>query len=234
MIRSRWLVVLTSGRTIRPPFAIAREGSRWRARSHRRRGRALGSAQRQRHGAASTTGCQNKCANGAVSGLKMSATRCTAGRDMFERLQPLAADGELETGEPGEIAAGAGEVRHEAAADRIGHLHEHDRQGVPLSQSRHHRRAGGEDQVRREADQLGCLAVQEAGVAGRPAVLQAQVAPLRPAQLPQPGLKRLDAQFQLPDRSAPLRTAHQPAAADCFVVRVRRAASRLPHRRAWR
>jgi hypothetical protein len=44
---------------------------------------------------------------------------------MFERLQPLDADGELETGEPREIAAGAGEVRHEAATDRIGHLHEH-------------------------------------------------------------------------------------------------------------
>jgi hypothetical protein len=49
------------------------------------------------------------------------------GRDKLERLQPFAADGELEAGEAGEMAAGAGEIRHETAADRIGHLYEHDR-----------------------------------------------------------------------------------------------------------
>src|SRR5262245_29744127 len=117
-------------------------------------------------------------------------------RDMFERLQPLAADGELETSEPGERAARAGEIRHEAAADRIGHLNEYDRQGVVLPQRRQHWRAGGEDQVRREADQLGCLLAQEGGVASRPAVLQAKVTPVGPAQFPQPGLKRFDPQLR--------------------------------------
>src|SRR5262245_65872567 len=102
---------------------------------------------------------------------------------MFERLQPLAADSELETSEPGERAARASEVRHKAAADRIGHLNEHDRQRGLLPQSRQNWRAGGEDQIRREADQLGCLLAQEGGVAGRPSVLQAKVASLRPAQL---------------------------------------------------
>jgi hypothetical protein len=43
---------------------------------------------------------------------------------VFPRLQPLATNGELETGEAGKIAAGTGEVRHEAAANRIDYLHE--------------------------------------------------------------------------------------------------------------
>src|SRR5262245_54067285 len=54
-------------------------------------------------------------------------------RHMLERLQPLAADGEFETGE---IAAGTREARHEAAANRIGHLHEHYRQPNRRPQSR--------------------------------------------------------------------------------------------------
>jgi hypothetical protein len=41
--------------------------------------------------------------------------------------KPLAADTKLEAGEAGEPAAGVGEIGHKAAADRIGHIHEHDR-----------------------------------------------------------------------------------------------------------
>src|SRR3954462_12004849 len=116
-------------------------------------------------------------------------------RNMFERLQPLAAYGEFETGEAGEVAPRAGKVLHEAVANRINHLHEHDRWGIALAQSRRYRRAGRKDYVRAETDQFRCLAEQEAGVARRPAVLQAHVAPLPPAKLSQSGLKRLDAHF---------------------------------------
>ena len=80
------------------------------------------------------------------------------GRDMFERLQPLAAYGEFETGEAGEVAPRAGKVLHEAVANRINHLHEHDRWGIALAQSRRYRRAGRKDYVRAETDQFTCLA----------------------------------------------------------------------------
>ena len=45
------------------------------------------------------------------------------GRGLLERLQPFAADRKLEVGETGEVAAGSRQVRHEAAPERIGHLH---------------------------------------------------------------------------------------------------------------
>src|SRR5712671_17237 len=153
-------------------------------------------------------------------GIRVEDKRHTLHRrcDMFERLQPLAAYGEFETGEAGEIAARAGEVWYEAIANWIGHLHEHNGWGIALAQSRHYGRPGRQDDVRGETDQFSCLAEQEAGVARRPAVLQAHVAPLHPAQLSQSGLKRLDAHFsfRVARRHCEQRTNHpQPIALLC-------------------
>ena len=48
-------------------------------------------------------------------------------RGLLEHLQPFRSDRELEAGEAGEIAARMRQVRHEALADRVGHVREHDR-----------------------------------------------------------------------------------------------------------
>jgi hypothetical protein len=68
-------------------------------------------------------------------------------------------------------SAGVRQARHQALADRIGHLHEHDRHGVALLlESDRHRRAVGQDQVRRHAKQVPRVAAQQISVARGPAV----------------------------------------------------------------
>ena len=93
-------------------------------------------------------------------------------RGLLERLQPFGSDRELEAGEAGEIAARMRQVRHEALADRVGHLREHDWHDLALLPQRgRHRRAVGQDQVGRHGEQLRRVVAQYIFSAAGPAVL---------------------------------------------------------------
>ena len=111
-------------------------------------------------------------------------------RDLPEGLDPFAADREFEIGEAGQIAARLRQVGDEPLSDRIGDLHEHDRQRTGLRlQGGRHRRAVGEDQVRLQADELRRLLLQRRPVAG-PAVIDLKIAPLDPAEIAQSAVER--------------------------------------------
>src|SRR5262245_53415855 len=79
-----------------------------------------------------------------------------------------------------------GEVLDETAADRIGDLHEYDRDATGGLQ---HRPGGwtadGQQDVGRKCDQLRRILARALGLAGTPADVDARVASLAPAQLPQ-------------------------------------------------
>jgi hypothetical protein len=80
--------------------------------------------------------------------LNTTATRVSAGATSLSVCSHLPPIPNSKLVEAGDIAAGSCQLGHEAAADRIGHLHEHHRQfGTLLAQRRQHRRAVGEDQL---------------------------------------------------------------------------------------
>ena len=54
-----------------------------------------------------------------------------AGRDLLEHCQPFGPHGGFERGEPGDVAARTRQACYETLTDRIDHLHEHGRHGVP-------------------------------------------------------------------------------------------------------
>ena len=78
-----------------------------------------------------------------------------AGRDLFEQLQPFAAQAVFERGETGGVAARPRQARDETGADRVDDLHEHARHGAGgLKQRRRGCGASRSDEdVRRERGQ---------------------------------------------------------------------------------
>jgi hypothetical protein len=119
-------------------------------------------------------------------------------RGLLERLQPFGSYRELEAGKAGEIAARMRQVQHEALADRVGHLSEYDWQDLALLPQRgRHRSAVGQDQVGRHGEQLRRVVAQFIFSAAGPAVLDPEVAPLDPSQLPQAVFERVHARLCL-------------------------------------
>src|SRR5262249_42217806 len=160
--------MLISGSTIRPPFGSRASASNIRSTSAGSHTAALIDAT-ERFGAAASTGPRNRSANGALCGLNMSKTRVT---------QPFGSDRELKAGGAGEIAARMRQVRHEALADRIAHLREHDWHGSALLlQCGRHRRSVGQDQVGLHGEQLRHMVAQPVSVPS-PAILDREVASL--------------------------------------------------------
>jgi hypothetical protein len=79
------------------------------------------------------------------------------------------------------------EAGDEAAADCVGHLNEHDGDGSGrVLQRPHLGTACGQDDIRRERDQLGRILSSAVGIASAPPVVDAQVA-LRLLHLPDGG-----------------------------------------------
>jgi hypothetical protein len=59
--------------------------------------------------------------------MKEDGGMINAGRELLERLEPLAAHLRLEIGETRDIAAGPRQACYKAAANGIGNIHENDR-----------------------------------------------------------------------------------------------------------
>jgi len=77
------------------------------------------------------------------------------GRNLPQHLQPFSAHRGLEIGEASEITGWTSQVRDEAAADRIGRTHKHDRNCVDfrLNNGRNYIGAAN-DQVRPQSNQF--------------------------------------------------------------------------------
>ena len=84
-------------------------------------------------GAAASTERMKNFDCGDVSGLNMTRDAGEPRRDLLEQVEPFAADRELVHAEAGEVAAGLRQARNEALRNRIGDLHEHDRNGASAS-----------------------------------------------------------------------------------------------------
>ena len=77
------------------------------------------------------------------------------GRDLLEQLGPFPAYAVFGRHETGGIAARVGHTFDEASTNRIGDVHEHDRDSTRgLLQRRSRQTAYAKDHVRRECDQL--------------------------------------------------------------------------------
>ena len=155
---------------------------RRRARSRRRRARRPG-ATRSR-APPPPTGSQRT--GRARSGWRVTQDRHVrhAGGDLLEQLQPFSARAVFEQREAGSIAAWARQALDQSSSDRIGDLHEYDRQGAGhLLQRPHGRNASGKNNVGLECDQLAYEFANTLGIARAPADFDADVASVGPAQL---------------------------------------------------
>jgi hypothetical protein len=91
------------------------------------------------------------------------------GRELLERLEPLAAHRRLEIGEARDIAAGARQTRYKAAANGIGNVHENDRRiARQRSQNRERRITLDEEYIGRVASQLDAVTSHQLRVAVGP------------------------------------------------------------------
>src|SRR5262249_8220941 len=86
-------------------------------------------------------------------------------------------------GEAGDIASWMRQASNEAAADRIGNLGEDDRDaaGLPL-QGLQCQRGADQDHVGLEADQFFRMGANAPGVGATPAIVNADVAAVTPAE----------------------------------------------------
>lgn len=115
------------------------------------------------------------------------------GRDLLDKLQPFAADRrfDVDVREPRDVAAWPRERGDKAAADRIGHLREHDRECARFPQQRRH---GGrrypKDDVGLQRDQFLCESSQSVRIVRRPAIVDADIAAVAPVELVKPLAKR--------------------------------------------
>ena len=120
-----------------------------------------------------------------------------ARRNLLEHRQPLADDARLEVQHAGEIAARPRHARNEACADRIGDIDEYDRDraALPLQPG------GGpsrmcEDHVGLQADQLFGKRRNALRPGGREAIVEADIATLRPSASFQPLPERCEARLR--------------------------------------
>jgi hypothetical protein len=113
-------------------------------------------------------------------------------------LQPFSAQGVLELGEAGGVAARPRQARDVAGADRVDALHEHDRDvAARLLNLRHDRRctSAGHNDVGREREQFRRRPAQARAIARGPAGVDLQVLAGGPPRLLQPLHERDEAQL---------------------------------------
>jgi hypothetical protein len=124
---------------------------------------------------------------GGIGGIPNDRRPRQVRRNLLEQLQPFPADAVFVLHETGGVAARPRQTRHEARANRIDDLDEHDRHGAgrPLHRSRDGGGRGQND-IRRERNQFGRIPAIAVGIARAPARLDPHVAAVGPAQLLQP------------------------------------------------
>ena len=152
-----------------------------------------------------------------------------ARRNFLEQLQPLAGHRWLNIGETGNVAARPRKARDEAAADRIGNVHENDGDGARMLQ---HRRGGGramrKNQVGPQRDEVLGESLHRRRIAGcRPASVDPDVAVLHPPKLLESLPERRDIGLSFP---VALGKRHQHADPPHLVALLRTRRKR-PHRR---
>src|SRR5262245_12954672 len=104
--------------------------------------------------------------------------------DLLEQLQPFPADGILVDREAGHVAAGTRQAFHIAGCNRVCDTGEHDRDGAACFQQGRDSAAGkGEDDIRRERNELGCMFSCDIDFAVAPAIVDADILPIRPTEL---------------------------------------------------
>src|SRR5262245_35308132 len=103
------------------------------------------------------------------------------GRDLLEQLGPFTAHAVLEAREACDIAARVRHTFDETSTNRIGNVHEHDRDSARgLLQRRNRYTAYAKDRVRRECDQLRRVAAKAVEIAPDPTGFDLQIAADRP------------------------------------------------------
>src|SRR5262245_49495218 len=178
MIDARFATVLGCGRTIRPPsggpakVAIARSVSLppWMSIVDiKRRGDCLGGSQEGYVGNRIRTEEHGHTAH--------------VRRGLFEQAQPFAAHRALEILETADIAARSRQAGDKTGAERIGDLSKYDRDRTSEpSYLRQHRRPRGHDHVRDRTDQFRRSGLFAGRIANAPAIVDAHVAAVGPAQ----------------------------------------------------
>src|SRR6516162_1211005 len=132
-------------------------------------------------------------------------------RHVLERLQPFSRERQFEMGEAGDISVRTRQACHDAKVDWIGHLHKYDRDGrCRLSRLDRRHRPFRHDEVRRFADELGCIGPDVLRIACAPDNVDPDIAVLRPTQLPQALAKRFDAGARIGGALAPHEQADFP------------------------
>jgi hypothetical protein len=132
--------------------------------------------------------------SGRIGGISEDSHSRYARRDLLEEFQPFPAQTVFEIHKAGGVAARSGQGIDHASTDRIGDLHEHDRQGAgDVLQRRYARGATSQDYVRRKRDQFRCVFAIEIDIVRAPARVDSHIAAVAPAQLLQDLLERCDA-----------------------------------------
>src|SRR6516164_8675014 len=108
------------------------------------------------------------------------------GRDVLQQLEPFTDDRGTDAAKPCDVAAGPGEALNHAQPDGILHEHKHDRYRVRLLLHRVDRRRGAcEDCVRRQADQLRRIGLEERWLTRGKPVVDPDVLTFDPSETPQ-------------------------------------------------
>src|SRR5262245_66468707 len=125
--------------------------------------------------------CRELSNAGCRGGITKHQGSGHVGRDLLEQLGPFAAHAVLETREAGDVAAWVGHAFDEAGTNRIGNVHEHDRDRTGgLLQRRNRYTAYAKDHVRRECDQLLRVAAKAVAIDPNLTGFDLQIAADRP------------------------------------------------------
>jgi hypothetical protein len=119
-------------------------------------------------------------------------------RNLLEQFHSFATGRRLKVRKARYGTARSCQTLYETAANGVGDLHEHDRDRAScLKNSNEPWIALCEDDIRRECDQLRCVAAQALVISPREAVLDVDVASFSPAKLGEALFERDDANLQL-------------------------------------
>ena len=103
--------------------------------------------------------------------------------DLLKQFHPFRRCPKLEVTESRQVASGPCQAFHQATADRIDNLHKHHWDGVgSLPQRSHNRCAVPDEHIWSERDEICNFRCNAARLSSTKAVLDAEVAALRPSQ----------------------------------------------------